>query len=301
MSLSRASHCGALGVFMLMCALPALSQQVDCTVTVNYEAVGTAYKDLLRDFENEIRNYVNNYQWGTEQLDEKVKCNIDVFIQSSTGENRYMAQVFVGSQRPIFGTKKSTASVRLFDEAWEFTYLKERPVSHNPYAFNDLTSVLDFYVYLILGYDYDSYERLGGTPWFQKASDVASMARSSSQKGWQLVTTGYSRTQMVTDILNPTTNPVRAGFYRYHFNGLDSLASDRPKAWEQMKSAIEQIGAAKKTIDARNLMVKVLFDTKYLEIAETFQEYPDPNFFIVLSKIDPSHQKTYDEYRLKKR
>jgi hypothetical protein len=301
MSLSNAVRCLAMIAFMLVCALPAQSQQVDCTVTVNYEAVGTANKDLLRDFENEIRNYVNNYQWGTEQLDEKVKCNVDVFIQSVTGENRYMAQLFVGSQRPIFGTKKSTASVRLFDEAWEFTFLKDRPINHNPYAFNDLTSVLDFYVYLILGYDYDSYERLGGTPWFQKASDVASMARTSSQKGWQLVTTGYSRTQMVTDILNPTVIPVRASFYQYHFNGLDSIAVDRQKGWEQMKRAIEQIGVAKKGIDARNLAFKSFFDTKYLEIAETFFEYPDPNFFILLSKIDPSHQKTYDEYRLKKR
>jgi hypothetical protein len=301
MSLSNALRCVAMGVFMLVCALPALSQQVNCTVTVNYEAVGTANKDLLRDFENQIRNYLNDYQWGSEQLEEKVKCNVDVFIQSVTGENRYMAQVFVGSQRPIFGSKKSTASVRLFDEAWEFTYLKDRPISHNPYAYNDLTSLLDFYVYLILGYDYDSYERLGGTPWFQKASDVASMARSSSQKGWQLVTTGYSRTQMVTDILNPTVIPVRAAFYRYHFNALDSLAFDKRKAWEQMKSAIEQIGVAKKGIDARNLALKSFFDTKYLEIAETFFDYPDPNFYIVLSKIDPSHQKTYDEYRLKKR
>jgi len=301
MSLSNASRCGALGVFMLMCALPALSQQVDCTVTVNYEAVGTANKDLLRDFENEIRSYVNNYQWGTEQLEEKVKCNIDVFIQSVTGENRYMAQLFVGSQRPIFGSKKSTASVRVFDEAWEFTFLKDRPISHNPYSFNDLTSVLDFYVYLILGYDYDSYERLGGTPWFQKASDVASMAGTSSQKGWQLVTTGYSRTQMVTDILNPTVVPIRASFYRYHFNALDSLAFDRQKGLEQMKGAIEQIGVAKKGIDARNLAMKAFFDTKYLEIAETFQDYPDPNFYIVLSKIDPSHQKSYEEYRLKKK
>jgi len=268
---------------------------------VNYEAVAASNKDLLRDFENDIRNYINNFQWGEEQLDEKVKCTIDVFIQSATGENRYMAQVFVGSQRPIFNSKQSTAVVRLFDEAWEFTYLKDRPINHNPYSYSDLTSFLDFYIYLILGYDYDSYERLGGTPWFQKASDVASMGRSSGQKGWQPVTSGYSRTQMVTDILIPTIIPVRAGFYRYHFSGLDSLAADRPKAQEGIKGALEHIGMARKTIDSRNLMLKNFFDTKYLEIADVFLDYPDPTFYITLSKIDPAHQSTYDEYRLKKR
>jgi hypothetical protein len=300
MSLPNATRCGVLFTLFLACLTPATSQQLDCTVNVNYEAVGAANKDLLRDFASEVRNYLNNYQWGSEQLDEKVKCTVDIFIQTATGENKYMSQVFVGSQRQIFGSKKSTAVVRLFDEAWEFTYVKDRPINHNPHSFSDLASFLDFYVYLILGYDYDTYEPLGGTPWFQKASDIASLASTSSQKGWQLVTTGYSRTQLVTDLLNPTVNPIRGSIYRYHFRGLDSLAVDTQKGWANMRGALEQIGATKKGIDARNLVFKSFFDTKYLEIAEVFQEYPDPTIYIVLSKIDPYHQKTYDEYRLKK-
>lgn len=291
---------GMLMAGLLACALPAGAQMVDCTVTVNYEAVGTANKDLLQDFESDVRNYLNNFQWGSDQIEEKVKCTVDIFIQNATGDNSYMAQVFVGSQRPIFGSNKSTAVVRLFDEAWEFTYIRNRPLNHNPYNFSDLASFLDFYMYLILGYDYDTYERLGGTPWFQKASDIASMARTSSQKGWQQTTTGYSRAQLVSDLLNPTVIPIRASFYRYHFNGLDSLASDRERSLEQIKGALEQIGLAKKSVDSRNLVPKAFFDTKYLEIAELFQDYPDPEFYVKISKIDPYHQKTYDEYRLKK-
>ncbi len=300
MSLPITTRCGVIAAIVLACLAPASSQQLDCTINVNYEAVGAANKDLLRDFANDVRNYMNNYQWGTEQLDEKVKCTIDIFIQNSTGENKYMSQAFVGSQRSIYGAKKSTAVVRIFDEAWEFTYLKDRPLNHNPGTFTDLASFLDFYAYLILGYDYDTYERLGGTPWFQKASDIASLASTGGLKGWQLVTTGYSRTQMITDMLNPTVNPIRASIYRYHFNGLDSLTADRQKGWAQMRGALEQIGTTKKGIDARNLVLKSFFDTKYLEVAEVFQDYPDPEFYLMMSKIDPSHQKTYEEYRLKK-
>jgi hypothetical protein len=300
MSLSNLRRWGVLGVLVLAFALPARPQQVDCTVTVSYEAVATSNKDLLRNLESDIRSYLGNYQWGPEQLDEKVKCTMDVFVKSVTGENKYMAQVFVGSQRQIYGSNKATALVRLFDEAWEFTYIKDRPITHNPRAFNDFTSFLDFYMYLVLGYDYDTYDKLGGTPWFQRASDIASLASTTSQKGWQLVTTGYSRAQMVTDLLNPTVIPIRAAFYRYHFNGLDSLAADKNVGWGQMRGALEQIGLARKTIDTRNLVPKSFFDTKYLEIADVFLDYPDPNFYILLSKIDPSHQKTYDEYRLKK-
>lgn len=281
--------------------VPTFAQQVDCTVQVNYESVASANKDLLNDFANDVRYYINNYQWGSEQIEEKVKCTLDIFIQHVTGENRYIAQVFAGSQRPIYGTNKSTAVVRLLDEAWEFTYIKGRPINHNPYSYNDLTSFLDFYIYLFLGYDYDTYENLAGTPWFQKALDVASLGRSSSQKGWQLVTTGYSRTQLVTELLNPTVAPLRSAVYRYHFSGLDSLVANKEKALANIAEAIERASVARKTIDARNLAMKTFFDTKYLELAEILLDYPDPTIYIKLSRVDPYHQMTYDEYRTKKR
>lgn len=285
---------------LVFLVLPSSAQQLDCTVQVNYEAVGTSQKDYLRDFADDVRNYLNNYQWGSDQIQEKVRCTIDIFIQGIAGENKYMAQVFVGSQRPIYGTNKNTATVRIFDEAWEFTYIKNRPITHAPYSFNDLTSFLDFYAYLILGYDYDTYERMSGTTWFQKAADVASLGRSSSQKGWQLVTTGYGRTQLVTDLLNPTVAPIRAASYRYHFAGLDSMATDTERGLNNIVGAMEEIGAARKSIDSRNLVLKTFFDTKYMEIAELLLGYPDPAVYVMLSRIDPSHQKTYEEYLQKR-
>jgi hypothetical protein len=286
----------------LACAYPSHAQMVDCTVTVNYEAVGAANKDLLQNFESDIRSYINDFQWGSEQLPEKIKCAMNVRIKSATSDNTYMAEVFVGSQRPILNSNKSTAVVRLYDEAWEFTYIKNRPINHNPYGFSDLASFLDFYIYMILGYDYDTYDPMGGTQWFQKASDIASLARTSSQKGWQQqMTTGYSRAQLVTDLLNPTAIPIRLGFCRYHMNGLDSMATDRQRGVQRIKEALEQIGMARKVMDSRNLVPKTFFDAKYLEIADIFFDYPDPDFYVILSKIDPYHQKTYDEYRLKRK
>jgi hypothetical protein len=191
--------------------------------------------------------------------------------------------------------------VRLLDEVWEFTYVKGRPISHAPNTYNDLTSFLDFYIYLILGYDYDTYENLGGTPWFQKAMDVASLGRSSGQKGWQLVTTGYSRTQLITELLRPSVSPMRTVVYKYHFSGLDSLGADRKKAIENIAAAVEKASAARKTVEARNLAVKTFFDTKYLELADVLLEYPDPTIYIKLQRVDPYHQMTYEEYRTKKR
>lgn len=283
---------------LLLLWMSASAQQIECTVKVNYESVGTSHKDLLVNFEEDVRSYINNYQWGQDQLEEKIRLSVDIFIQAATGENKFIAQVFIGSQRPILNANRNTAVARLFDEAWEFVYIKDRPINHAAHSFSDLASFLDFYVYLILGYDYDTYEPLGGTPWFQKASDVASLGRGSSQKGWQS-SSGYSRGQLITDLLNPTLAPVREASYIYHFTGLDSLATNAPAALANVVKAIEKIAAARKSLDPRNLGFKTFFDTKYMEIAELMREYPDRSIYITLARVDPYHQSTYDDFRMK--
>ncbi len=277
----------------------AHAQQLDCSVQVNYEGVATTDKEHLSNFAADVGEYMNNYQWGSDNLPQKVKCTLSIFIQSVIGENRYQAQAFIGSQRPVFNSERSSAVTRFLDQAWTFTYVKSRPMNHNPDSYSDLASFLDFYAYIILGYDYDTYERLGGSPFFQKASDVASLGRSSGDKGWELTTATFSRTQLVNELLNVQFEPVRTASYFYHFTGLDSLASDPVRAYSNILTALEHIGKARKQSDPRNIVIKAFFEAKHLEIADLFQQYPDRSVYVELGAIDPSHLKTYEEYRTK--
>ena len=275
-------------------------QQVDCTIQVNYESVPTTNKDLLHDFGADVSNYINNYTWASDE-DVKVKCMITIFVKGVIGDDRYSAQAFIGSQRPLYGSEKSSAVVRLFDETWEFTYVRNRAINHNQSTYNDLTSFLDFYVYVILGYDYDTYGKLSGTPMFQKAADVASLGRSSGQRGWQQTSSGYNRIQLIDELLNPKFEPVRRASYFYHFSGLDSLSTDPIRGMNNILRALDIIGKARRQVDPRNLVIKSFFETKYLEIADLFLSYPDASVYATLSSVDPPHRNTYDEYATKRK
>jgi len=283
----------------LILAQGTTAQQLECAVNVNYESVSTTNKDLLADFGAAVQYYMNNYPWGQDS-DIRVSCNLSIFIQSVVGENRYSAQVAVISQRERLGSEKNTPMVRLKDDSWEFTYVPNRPLNHSPSQFNDLTSFLDFYAFLILGYDYDSYESLGGTQWFQKAADVASLGRVTSGGGWQNSTGNFTRTQLIDDILKPSLAQVRLASYNYHFEGLDSLTLNPTGAYERILSALEKIGEAKKKAEPRNLAMRAFFDAKHLEIAELFANYPDPGIFRKLGQIDPMHISTYEEYKARR-
>ena len=303
LALTSSANLSALG-FIAFCLLFAVvfqasSQQLDCGVSVNYEAISTTNKDLLHDFASVIEDYLNNYPWGPDS-DIKVHCSISIFFQSVIGDNRYSAQAAIVSQRDLYGTDKNTPMVRLKDDSWEFTYVPNRPLNHNPTVFNDLTSFLDFYAFLILGYDYDSYESLGGSKWFQKAADISNLGRSSGNRGWQSSTGNYTRTQLIDDILKPSLAPVRLASYTYHFEGLDSLHLNPRGAQQHILSALESIGAARKNAEPRNLAMRAFFDAKHMEIAQVFANHPDPGIFRKLGQIDPMHISTYEEYKEKR-
>ncbi len=286
----------AVAVLLVASMAPLFAQGIQCTVNVNYQSVASANKDQLIDLGNDIKDYINNFQWGADNVPDKITCSIDIFVQSATGENSYLAQVFVGSQRPIYKSNRGTAVMRLKDDSWEFTYVKGRPLNHNPMTFNDLTSVIDFYMYLVMGFDADTYDMMGGTTYFQRASDISRLGRTSSQKGWQPSTTGYNRSQFIDDLFLPTCQPLRQASYLYYFTGLDSLAINPARAQENIMRAIDIIAKVRNNVEPRNLAIRAFFDAKYQEIAEIFANYPDRTVYRKLSIIDPNHQKTYDDY-----
>ena len=288
-------------LFCLLLPLPAIGQQIDVTVLVNYEGIPTTNKDLLRDFASDVKTYISNYNWGPGSPSDKVKCTLNIFIQSVVGDNKYSAQVFIGSQREIYKSAQSTAVVRLFDNLWQFTYLKTKPLNHTMNTYDDLTSFLDFYMYLVMGYDYDTYEKLSGTPLFQKAADVASQGRSTGDQGWQPATSGYSRIQLIGELMNSIYQPVREASWYYHFAGLDSLAINRDRGWTNILTGIQKIAEARKNADPRNVVIKSFFEAKAKELAEVFVDYPDPSVYSLFESVDPNHQQAYEEARARHR
>jgi hypothetical protein len=280
---------------------PAASGQVlDVTLKINTEAVSVNYRENIRDFQQDIENYLRNYDYGDPNNRERVPVTLEIFLQSGTEDGKYTAQVFIGASRPIFGGNQNTATVRILDELWEFTYQRGRALEHTMYSFNDLTSFLDFYMYFVLGFDYDTYDRLGGTPYFTRAADVAALGESSGLKSWTPTSGGFTRTRFAREMMSPQFEPLRRASWKYHFAGLDSLAFNRPRAQQTILEALEEIAASRKALDPQNLAIKAFFDTKYLEIAQLFLDYPDRNVYGRLTRIDPNHQKTYEEYSAKR-
>ena len=256
-------------------------------------------KEQLQNFAQDIQTYISSNKWTNVDIGgEKISCSMTVFFVSASDNNTYTAQLFIGSQRPIFFGKnpsaKKTAMTRIFDDKWEFTYFKNQPLYRNENQFDPLTDMIDYYMYLVLGFDFDSYEPDGGTPYFQKCLTFCNQAPSSA-KGWERSTTTYSKFTLAEELLNPKNQPFREGFFLYHFKGLDLLATKPDVAYKNIINLLQRIAELKKSGNPRSLLFKNFFETKYGELADLFKNYSDKNVYQLLIAVDPAHQAQYEE------
>jgi hypothetical protein len=290
---------------ILLAFSSAATQEISCDVTLNLEALTTAEaRENLSDFKQQLNSYINTHRWTNEDFgDEKIFCSIDVLIIGATG-NQYAAKVFLGSKRPIYKSGNSSAVLRLVDDKWEFEWIRNQSITHIENRFDPLLSFIDFYIYLILGFDADTYAKNGGTQYFERANDIINYARSAANpgKGWESTTQGiYSRAQLVDELLNPKFESFRKAVHTYYYRGLDSLFGNKERALKKMYSALDNIRNLLVKNNQPSLAVRTFFDTKYLEIAEAFLDYSDETVYTRLVKIDPVHQSTYEEYAKKRK
>jgi hypothetical protein len=274
------------------------SQELDATVTLNVEQLPNPARDRLINFENVVQDYLNNnkYTSGTWE-GERIKCSFTIFFLGSPDETSYNAQLVVSSQRPVESSPISSLMLSIMDNAWGFKYEKGQGLYFNQSDFDPLTSMLDYYAYIIIGFDFDSYYSLGGTDYFRKAMDIAMKGGGSRfAKGWQFESTIFNRYALVDNLLNAKYQQFRQDYFDYHYNGIDLFyTKDRAVGIKNIIKLIKNLEIKKDQIDWRSVLMKVFFDAKAGEFASYLQNYEDKSIFTSLKRIDPAHAAKYDE------
>ncbi len=282
----------------------ALAQEIDCTVTVTADALPTSDRVNVQNLGTDIQNYINSYRWtGEDFKGPKIKVTMTISLMSesstpSTSGQVYTAEAFVASQRPVYKSSDNSPMFRVLDNSWQFVYQKDQPLHHDEFHFDPLAGFVDYYMYVVLGFDYDSYDPLGGTKFFQRASNIVAQAQNSDySQGWQSGGGGtYSRSGLVTDVLSGKYEIFRKAFFEYQYNGIDLLSTEKDTAQTVIANSLDKIANLVIQSGVRSALVKAFFDAKYLEIADALKDYPDKGILQKLSIADQSHQSTYSKY-----
>jgi hypothetical protein len=272
------------------------SQELSCDVSVNMESIPVESRDRLADFSNAIETYMNQTRFTDANWEyPKINCAFSIFVTSASDETHYQAQIVVTSQREILKSEKKSLMLSINDNSWSFEYVKGQPLYSRQSVFESVTSLLNYYAFVILGFDADSWNELGGLPIFTKAYDIVNLGANSNYKtGWDRNSSSYSRRALVEDLLNEKYRPLREAIYGYYY-GLDAYEQNKAVGQKYIVKLVDALTDLKKKVDLNGVFVKVFFDAKYGEIIDRLLTYPDKTVFEKLKKIDPAHLAKYDE------
>ncbi|MEO0330745.1 MAG: DUF4835 family protein [Bacteroidota bacterium] len=225
-----------------------------------------------------------------------MECNILLTVEGETSPTSFNASLLVQSSRPIFNSSEQTAMFNYIDQDMEFTYQQFQPLQFSVNSFNDnLSSVLSFYAYVILGMDFDSFSLYGGEPYFQVAQDILNAVPNGVAKGWASLDGNRNRFWIIENLLSPRVRPFREAMYNYHRYGLDVMATDPSGGRAIIAQNLDNIEDIHQNYP-NSMAMQLFLNSKRNEIIEIFKRGTSAEkskTIRVMSRVDPTQSSEY--------
>ena len=290
-----------LGIYIILICFgySAGAQDLNAKVKVISGKIQTSNMHIFQSLETAMKDFLNGHKWTLDNIlpQERIDCNFVLNITSWDGSSTFAGVLQVQSTRPVYNTTYTTPLLNISDKDIDFTYSEGQTIDYTDQTFtSNLSSVMAFYAYIILGMDYDSFSRFGGTPYFQAAQTVVINASSSGgYKGWKALDGYINRYWLAENLNNKIYASLRNFVYDYHRNGLDQMADNSGKGRKFISDKLPSI--AQVDIQRIGSMFPLIFFTaKRDELISIFSKADnrEKNDAInILSQIDPGNGNKY--------
>ena len=294
-----------LFVWSLLILSKGFAQEFNCRVKINDQQVQISDKSIFRSLEQRLQEFINNTKWTNEPIatQESIDLNIEIILTGyDQNTYEYRASAIIQSRRPVFGSNYNTTLLSFNDENWDFKYQEQDRLEFQDGQYlGDLSSLMSFYAYYVLGLDFDSFALEGGTTFYNKAFQIANLAQQTSARaGWKpFERTIRTRYNLIDNILNERFRPLRNAYYIYHRKALDQFAKDPFQGRKQIMMALEQVKKVFK-ISPNTVMLLVFFDAKSDELVNIFkgaEEIEKPKVIELLNEINIANISKYEKIK----
>jgi len=295
-------------VLLLISTVPATSlvfgQELLCNVQVTAQQIQGSNRQVFETMQREIYEFMNNTNWTNHiySYTERIDCNILINLTEQLSADEFKGTIQVQLRRPVYNTTYNTTVLNFIDNQVQFRYVEYQPLEFDPNTHrSNLTSLLGYYAYLILGFDYDTYSLEGGSEFFSMAERIVNNAQSESSPGWKPFDGQRNRNRywMVNNILDKQYQWVRRFVYQYHINGLDMMESRVSESRISMVESLRLLLQVSRTRpDPFMYYMQVVLEAKTDEIVNIFSKaFPEEKSRVVqiLNEIDPANKVKYDK------
>jgi len=274
------------------------AQELFCNVQVNASQIQTSDRKVFQTLQTAIYEFVNNTKWTDASVknEERIECTFLINIKEKVSNDEYKASIQIQSTRPIYGTSYKSTMINYLDNNFRFRYLEYQSLEFNENTnLSNLTSVLAYYVYIVLGLDFDTFSEYGGAPYYIKAQNIVNNAQNAREIGWKAFESDKNRYWLVHDLLDTRYEEIHNCYYRYHRVGMDMLSEKTEDGRYDITEALEELRGVYRD-NPSAFILKIFFDAKADEIIKIYSEaFPNEQARIVklLTEIDPANSTKY--------
>lgn len=281
------------------------AQELNLDVRINTPTLKLADPKVFKTLETAIKEFMNNTSWTDDEFDalEKIEGSFQINIKDDIATNTFVADFYVTASRPVFGSNYYSTLLNHVDRSVTFSYEEYAPIYNNKNSFSDnLSAILTYYAYVIIGFDYDSFSAFGGDNYFQIANNIVASIPpnvSSSDKAWVSLNAQRNRYWLVENLLNPRVRPYRRAYYEYHRQGLDVMNNDAEKAKLVMLASLKTIGDVNKSYPD-SMILQMFTDSKKQEVLDIFVPAARGDrlkVYDIMTKLSPSQVSEYSDLR----
>ena len=265
-------------LYLFICLLltfSAKSQELNARVTFNSDKVQGTNKQVFTTLQTALTEFINNRKWtdATFAVNERIDCSFTLIINEMPTESSFKGELQIQARRPVYNSSYSTTLFNFRDTQLDFDYTEFEPLEYTQNTLqNNLTASVVFYIYVILGLDFDSFAQTGGSPFIQQAMQVVTLAQSEmAWTGWKAFDSNRNRHALATALTDNTSAVFREMWYTYHRKGLDEMAANPDRG---RTTLIETLPALKEIQTARpgSVLMQLFSDSKLDEVVSVYSK-----------------------------
>lgn len=291
-------------IILILSTKTVYSQELNCNVQISAQKIQGSNRQVFESMQRDIYEFMNNTVWTNNVFSyaERVDCNILINLTEQLSADEFRGTIQVQLRRPVFNTTYNSTMLNFVDNNFQFRYVEFQPLEFDPNSYrSSLVSVLAYYTYIILGFDYDSFSFEGGTEFFQIAEKIVTNAQNASEPGWKPYdgSRNKNRYWLVKNILDKEYEGVRRFIYEYDIHGLDKMES---KITEARASIVESLKLLQDVYRAKPdpymYLVQIILESKADELINIFSEaFPEEKSRVIqiLIEIDPGNKTKYEK------
>lgn len=276
-------------------------QELKCEIQINSAQLENVDRVLIDNMKRAIFEFINGRRWTNDKFKyhERIECSMLINLKTMSNNSEFSGEIQIQSRRPVYGSAYNTTIFSFRDENVVFTYNQFAVLEYSETAYlSNLTALLSFYTYMIIGYDYDSFSSMGGTPYFQKAQQIVGYSETSGAPGWSSMEKNMrNRYWLLENHLQPRFVNLRKCIFEYHRLGLDQMSVNKEDGRKKLASALELLDEVHKNMP-NSFNMRVFFDSKSAEVIKIFKEAQreeKDKIIQLLSRIDPANALKYQQ------